>query len=139
MASFGAVSILLSSDGYQIYTKTWSDPHVEPIALVLAFHGVGEHITRYDHVFTEFARNGIIVKGMDIRGHGHTHRMNIDQGLVSKLGYQMSFKAVWNDMIQLYELPVQGVPDAKLLPTVVFGHSLGNHTHSRRFVGTFLL
>jgi hypothetical protein len=53
----------IASDGHKIYCKVWI-PDVKPLALVLMFHGLGDHISRYDHVFSKFEKNGIIIKGM---------------------------------------------------------------------------
>lgn len=46
------------------------------IAKVIAVHGLGEFVDRYDPVFTQFATAGILVKGLDTRGHGHTQLEN---------------------------------------------------------------
>ncbi|KAI9343777.1 Alpha/Beta hydrolase protein [Zopfochytrium polystomum] len=109
-------------DGQLIYYKI-RVPKTKPIAVILAFHGLGEHTGRYDPFFEKLTAAGFVVKGMDERGHGRTLRKNAG----SVPGYHNSFEHVFGDMMTLYELPVPGVAeaDAKALPVFVFGHSLG--------------
>lgn len=49
-------------------------------------HGFGEHIGRYDEMFTFFAENGILCYGYDQRGFGQTaqksHQFGNNQGQV---------------------------------------------------------
>ncbi|KAJ3059734.1 hypothetical protein HDU98_004221 [Podochytrium sp. JEL0797] len=108
------------ADGHEIYYNIWK-PTGEVKAKVIAIHGYGEHIHRYDHVFAKFAEAGILVKGMDNRGHGRTHLKNRK----SRKGFVASATQVLDDMLQLNSLPVAGVPGEQSLPTFVFGHSLG--------------
>ena len=91
------------------------------IAVVLAVHGLGEHIHRYDHVFSIFAEHGIMVKGMDYRGHGRTLKKN----LKSVAGYHTSFEQIWADLLELQDVVVDGVDVSPNTPTFVMGHSLG--------------
>jgi alpha-beta hydrolase superfamily lysophospholipase len=58
-------------DGLPVYYKTWI-PKTLPIGRILAFHGLGEHTNRYNHLFTYFAEQGFVVRGFDYRGHGET-------------------------------------------------------------------
>lgn len=44
----------------QIFSKTWV-PNGAIAATVLFMHGLGEHCSRYDHLFTFFAQQGIKV------------------------------------------------------------------------------
>ncbi|KAJ3121546.1 hypothetical protein HK100_012336 [Physocladia obscura] len=110
-----------TADGHQVYYNIWK-PTGPVKARILAFHGLGEHVSRYEHVFTRFAESGILVKGMDWRGHGRTVQKNKDIP-----GFAHSFTQVFHDMIQLSNLSVDGVADELNLPTFVvgFGHSMG--------------
>ncbi|KAJ3111384.1 hypothetical protein HDU96_005743 [Phlyctochytrium bullatum] len=109
-----------ANDGMEIYYRTWLPPSgVTPIALVLAIHGLGEHINRYDHVYSAFAAQGIAVKGLDYRGHGRTWKKNAK----SQPAYLKSFEIVWDDIIAMAEIKVDSLPDN--LPLFVMGHSLG--------------
>ncbi|KAI8852347.1 Alpha/Beta hydrolase protein [Chytridium lagenaria] len=112
---------LKAADGMQIYYNIWKPAaDVTPIAVVLAIHGLGEHIHRYDHVFTKYAEAGIVVKGLDYRGHGRTLKKNLP---ISQPGFLGSFKLVFQDMLSVNAIEVEGVPAG--LPTFVMGHSLG--------------
>lgn len=90
---------------------------------------------------------GILVKGMDMRGHGRTYWRNVFASKLTNLqGYTGSFEAIYKDMNQLYERPVEGIDFLLDLPTFVFGHSFGGllsicYTHlfaasMRNFKGT---
>ncbi|KAJ3089421.1 hypothetical protein HK102_006438 [Quaeritorhiza haematococci] len=120
-------SFFTSDDGVEVYYKVWK-PAATPVACVLAFHGLGDHINRFDHVFTAFAAAGIVVKGMDYRGHGRTHAKNAEKGSIQ--GYMgPSIARVWDDMVLLSKMEVDGVP--KDLPTFVVseGSSLWMHAN----------
>ncbi|KAJ3285089.1 hypothetical protein HDU79_007605 [Rhizoclosmatium sp. JEL0117] len=107
-----------TTDGHKIYYRIWKP--TGPIkAQAIYFHGIGEHIERYDATFTKYAANGILIRGMDWRGHGRTVKSN-KNGIQ---GYATSFEQVQVDMLQLYNLDIDGV--SKDLPTFVFGHSMG--------------
>ncbi|KAI9324520.1 Alpha/Beta hydrolase protein [Obelidium mucronatum] len=108
-----------ASDHLHIYYSVWKPTSMPPKAKVLAFHGLGEHIHRYDHVFTKFAESGILVKGMDIRGFGRTAQQNPK----SKRGWLSSLEQVFQDMLTLDSL--QSIENERSLPTFVFGHSMG--------------
>lgn len=43
-------------------------------------HGFGEHISRYDRMFTLFAENGIQCYGYDQRGFGQSGKKAQDYG-----------------------------------------------------------
>lgn len=128
-------------DQARIYWRRWMPPADTPIiAKVIAVHGLGEYIDRYDSVFTGLANAGIMVKGLDTRGHGHTQLENdkwleyledslfIEGAGPKKLrsftikGYT-KFKKVYQDMLVLNLINKIDGEDA--LPTFVFGHSLG--------------
>ena len=97
-------------------------PKIPVIATVLAVHGLGEHIQRYDHIFSVFAEHGIMVKGIDYRGHGRTLKKNATTSIP---GYHTSFEQIWADLLQLQDMAVEGIDTPRNLPTFVMGHSLG--------------
>ncbi|KAJ3006246.1 UNVERIFIED_CONTAM: hypothetical protein HDU68_004188 [Siphonaria sp. JEL0065] len=106
------------SDDHKIYYHIWK-PAGEIKAQALYFHGLGEHIERYDSHFSKYADAGILIRSMDWRGHGRTVKSNKD-GIQ---GYHKSFGQVFEDMLQLYSIDIEGV--SKSVPTFVFGHSMG--------------
>eukprot|EP01112_Ceratiomyxa_fruticulosa_P016654 TRINITY_DN506_c0_g2_i2.p1 TRINITY_DN506_c0_g2~~TRINITY_DN506_c0_g2_i2.p1 ORF type:complete len:295 (-),score=58.11 TRINITY_DN506_c0_g2_i2:135-1019(-) len=56
-------------DGIKLRTKSWK-PKDKAKCTVTFVHGLGEHIDRYDHVFSNFADAGIVVNTFDQRGFG---------------------------------------------------------------------
>ncbi|KAJ1557469.1 hypothetical protein HK096_007119, partial [Nowakowskiella sp. JEL0078] len=107
---------LKASDGLDLFFRIW-EPSVPVIATVTAIHGIGEHISRYEHVFRVFAQNGIRVAGIDQRGHGHTLKKALGAN-PGDLG--RNFDQVMKDHHLVFErIAIIGVPH------FVFGHSLG--------------
>ncbi|TPX61990.1 hypothetical protein SpCBS45565_g07144 [Spizellomyces sp. 'palustris'] len=109
-------------DGWEIYWKAWK-PETTVVANVIAIHGFGEHINRYDPLFSFFASKGIAVRGIDQRGHGRTHFKNLERG--SLQGFMGTFKNTFEDLLQLNEMDIDGLPKKGEVPTFVFGHSMG--------------
>ncbi|KAJ3015333.1 UNVERIFIED_CONTAM: hypothetical protein HDU68_012772 [Siphonaria sp. JEL0065] len=105
-------------DGHRVYYNIWK-PNGPTKAQVLFFHGLGEHIRRYDEVFARLSLGGILVKGMDWRGHGRTFFRNAN----ATQGFHESFGQVFADMLQLLAIEVPGVKPG--LPTFIAGHSMG--------------
>ncbi|KAJ2995045.1 hypothetical protein HDV02_001122 [Globomyces sp. JEL0801] len=101
-------------DGHEIYTKVWY-PFNTPIVATLAFfHGYGEHINRYEHVFSEFAKHGIKVGSFDQRGFGRTAYRSGWKGVTD------GFDATVGDMNEVIEMiKVEGIP------LFIMGHSMG--------------
>lgn len=101
-----------------IYYKVW-DEVKEKKAVLQIFHGMVEHINRYDDFARFLNQNGTIVYGMDVRGHGQT-------GEHSHLGY-FSNQDGWNKVIEdqrdLRSLMKDRYPD---LPFCLMGHSMGS-------------
>lgn len=60
--------------GHRFYTRTWKPDN--PKAVVYFLHGLGEHVGRYDHVFSQFSDAGIMVHAFDSRGYGKTIQLN---------------------------------------------------------------
>ncbi|TPX59247.1 hypothetical protein PhCBS80983_g02562 [Powellomyces hirtus] len=98
-----------------VYHRTWEPTAGTPVRATVVFaHGIGEHVCRYDHVFSPFADAGIKVRSWDQRGFGQTVRKN---GI---LGHNESYATVLEDMDEAAKrVKVQGVPH------FVMGHSMG--------------
>ena len=61
------------NDGVEFYTKRWIPaPSTTPRALVIFLHGFAEHVERYNHVWSLFAKRDIEVFGYDQRGFGRS-------------------------------------------------------------------
>ncbi|RKO85286.1 Alpha/Beta hydrolase protein, partial [Blyttiomyces helicus] len=126
-AVFKSEQWVKATDGTELYHAQWDVPTTTPlIATVAVVHGVGEHVSRYNHVFVSFARAGIRVRGFDQRGFGHTGRRG---GI---LGHNDGIETTMKDIADVVTRVRVGVEDK---PTFVFGHSMGGGL-ALRFVGT---
>jgi acylglycerol lipase len=57
--------------GTRIVYDVWI-PDIQPRALVVLSHGLGEHARRYDHVARRFGEHGLVTYALDHRGHGRS-------------------------------------------------------------------
>jgi len=118
-------SYFTSSDNMQIFYKTWNPPTNTPtIGRVLAVHGLGEYIERYDHIFTNMANNGLQVLGMDLRGHGKTflRQETMSRSHPVQRGY-LTFSQTFEDLDILSALDPAN--STEVTPTFLFGSSMG--------------
>lgn len=88
---------------------------MDPKALVVLIHGMGEHFGRYEHVAEFFTQNGYAFAGMDLRGHGRS------QG---KRGHTPSYEHLMNDIELLISTIQVDFPE---LPLFIYGHSMGGN------------
>ncbi|RKO96618.1 hypothetical protein CXG81DRAFT_10432, partial [Caulochytrium protostelioides] len=82
-------------------------------ASIIAFHGLGEHIMRYDAVFLRWAQHGYRIIGFDQRGFGQT-------GQRRTVGHNEGLRRVMKDALELAD--AYALNDA---PLHAFGHSMG--------------
>lgn len=111
-----------------IYYRIW-DQVKEAKAILQIFHGMVEHIERYDDFARFLNDKGIIVYGMDVRGHGRT-------GLENGLGCfcnKDGWKKVLEDQKDLRDFMIEEYPD---LPRILLGHSMGSF-FARTYINTF--
>ncbi|KAJ3314588.1 hypothetical protein HDV04_006147 [Boothiomyces sp. JEL0838] len=99
----------------ELYTRTWSPDSDADIKATLVFiHGLGEHITRYDEMFTYFTERGIKVGAFDQRGFGKTPQK------YGVKGRSDGVETTLADILQISEsLRKEGVPHFAM------GHSMG--------------
>ena len=57
--------------GVRIVYDVWK-PDVEPRAVLVLSHGLGEYARRYDHVAQRFGEAGLVTYALDHRGHGRS-------------------------------------------------------------------
>ena len=100
----------VSDDGTTLAEYRW--PAVEPTAHVIIFHGIAEHLGRYDHVAESLTAAELSVSGIDMRGHGRspvpwTALDSYDRWLDDHAAY------------------VQRSVEEATVPVFVIGHSLG--------------
>jgi hypothetical protein len=62
-------------DGVRVFYKEWIPTTSITRARVIAIHGLGDNIERYDEMFKRFADKGIKTIGMDLRGFGQTFEL----------------------------------------------------------------
>ena len=94
-------------------------PEGKPRAVIQLFHGMAEHIARYDRPATELARRGFAVAGHDHMGHGPGTPKE-------KLGYfydKDGWKRIMEDGYAVTELLRKQFPG---VPVVLLGHSMGS-------------
>ncbi|MCD4846802.1 MAG: lysophospholipase [Candidatus Aegiribacteria sp.] len=58
-------------NGISLYSQRWL-PEVQPRAVLVIVHGVGEHSGRYMNIISHMVSNQICVYANDLRGHGNS-------------------------------------------------------------------
>ncbi|HVI44728.1 MAG TPA: lysophospholipase [Chitinophaga sp.] len=99
---------------------TWQDTRFHGInwipdnfgRVMVIVHGIGEDVSRYDHVAKFFTDRGFAVTGIDHYGHGRSD---------GKRGASRGFGYVF-DYLQAF---LQHVKDLYGKPVVMYGHSMG--------------
>jgi len=102
-----------SHDGTDIFVQGWEPDEHTPQAVVCLVHGLGEHTFRYAHVAEAFGKEGYVLFGADLRGHGRSG---------GNRGHIPSIEAVMTDIDLLFEQAKSRYPG---LPIMLYGHSLG--------------
>jgi len=105
-------------DGHNISVYSWNEVD-NPKAVLQIFHGMAEHIGRYQRFAQFMNNNGIIVIGNDHRGHGKTAQENGKIGVIGKNGFN---KIVEDGHMLTMQLKQQ----YKNLPVFILGHSFGS-------------
>lgn len=97
-------------------------PALQPRAIVLILHGLGEHYGRYHEVVRRFRESGISCSAFDQRGHGRSE---------GPRGYAPSYDHLLDDLALVLEKVRSETPD---LPLFLYGQSMGGN-----LVSNFLL
>ncbi|CAG8600881.1 1979_t:CDS:2, partial [Diversispora eburnea] len=105
---------ITTKDGVPIYSKTWKAISSPPIATVIFIHGGGEHISRYNYVFSKFSSKNVEVFAYDQRGFGQTAVRNNNPGDTG--GWDVALDDI-NEVIISQRKP--GIPQ------FLMGHSMG--------------
>jgi acylglycerol lipase len=103
-----------SADGLTIFHQAWV-PDGDPRAVVLLFHGLGEHSGRYAHVAAALVDRGYAVHALDHRGHGRSQGKRV---------FVKDYAEFQRDLAQFRGLVEAQHPGA---PLFVFGHSMGGN------------
>lgn len=104
-----------SRDGLDIFAQSWEPTIVQPKAVVCLVHGHGEHISRYAHVAEAFGKEGYILFGADLRGHGRSG------------GARGHISSIEDFMQDIDELLGQARVRYPGLPIILYGHSIGGN------------
>lgn len=108
------LSTFTASDGDNLAVEDWHLPdEVQPRAIVLVVHGLGEHGHRYDAFACQLNGWGFAVRSYDQYGHG-------DSG-GARGGLPQSARLI-DDLSDLVEATRHRAPG---VPLVLFGHSMG--------------
>lgn len=113
MGEVKTVQDWIEKDGVKLYTKEWI-PAGTILADVVFIHGFVEHIERYNHVFNEFAKQGLDVFAWDQRGFGQSN--NGDKSLNGRTG---GWPQVFSDIDMMVSRQKH-----KERPLFLFGHSM---------------
>jgi acylglycerol lipase len=100
-------------DGLDIFAQSWEPTILQPKAVVCLVHGHGEHTSRYAHVAEAFGRQGFVLFGADLRGHGRSGGAR---------GHISSIEDFVQDIDVLLEEARARYPG---LPIILYGHSVG--------------
>jgi acylglycerol lipase len=100
-------------DGLDIFAQVWEPPAVTPRAVVCLVHGLGDHSSRFAHVAEAFGKEGFVLFGADLRGHGRS---------AGARGHISSIEDFMRDIDMLLERAQARYVD---LPLFLYGHSLG--------------
>jgi acylglycerol lipase len=103
-----------AADGLTIFHQHWL-PDGDPAAVILLFHGLGEHSNRYVHVAGMLVDAGYAVHALDHRGHGRSE---------GKRTFVKTYDELQRDLVQFRRLAEQQHPG---LPVIVLGHSMGGN------------
>jgi acylglycerol lipase len=99
-------------NGLELYHTAWL-PDKDTRAVIIAVHGLAEHIGRYKNVVNYLVPRGYAIYGLDHRGHGKS------QGIK---GYVDRFDDYITDLKIFYDMVRKEQPDKKIF---MLGHSLG--------------
>lgn len=102
-----------AQDGLDIFVQGWEPTVLSPKAVVCLVHGLGEHSSRYAHVAEAFGKEGFVLFGTDLRGHGRSG---------GPRGHISSIEDFMQDIDVLLEQARVRYPG---LPLFLYGHSLG--------------
>jgi alpha-beta hydrolase superfamily lysophospholipase len=103
-----------AADGTPLSERRWParGGGASPRGSVVLVHGYGEHIGRYEHVASAFARAGFTVVGADLRGHGLSGGVR---------GFCTRFDEYLSDLSTLLARAREAAPGPQLLVAHSFG------------------
>ena len=104
-------------DHTYIPVTIWS-PDEEPRIILQIIHGMTEHVGRYEELAEELTKEGIVVAGFDLRGHGR-QKKDPDCASMGENGWKYTLK----EMRMLNRILLKRHPKCKV---AMLGFSLGS-------------
>jgi len=105
---------ITTPENAQLFIREWL-PKIDPIAVVLHVHGLGEHSGRMDHWAERFNNKDIAFISYDQQGHGKSS---------GKRGFPTNFQDYLKDLDLLLTNIKEQFPEK---PVILYGHSLGGN------------
>lgn len=122
--SDSTVKLIDTGNNVQLRLSFWqASTGVECKGTVLIVQGYSEFIEKYEEVICEFRDKGYAVVAYDSRGQGLSTRFIND----FHKGYVDSYSAMIDDMQQVYDEVVSGMPK----PHILLAHSMGGNVSMR--------
>ncbi len=111
-------NVIKGKDDYEVTMSIWL-PDGEPKGIVQIFHGMVEHIGRYEDFAKYLNSKGYIVAGDDHRGHGRTAK----DGYMGIVPFGHTYFDTIDDEIVITQYLKDTYGD---LPVIIFAHSYGS-------------
>ncbi|MGA9047579.1 MAG: lysophospholipase [Dehalococcoidia bacterium] len=96
----------------KLYWRCWL-PDGQPKAVIIAVHGLGEHISRYNNLVNDVVPKGYAVYGLDHYGHGKSEGIRV---------FIPRFQVYLDDLKTFYDTVKKDNPGLKIF---LLGHSMG--------------
>jgi alpha-beta hydrolase superfamily lysophospholipase len=138
---------LNADDGVKLFVRNWIPrPAVPPHAIVHIVHGMAEHSGRYERLALRLNTAGIVVWAADMRGHGKTADLSVNDaargGLVGHCADKDAVSRIAADIDALNRTIGKQYPNT---PLFLMGHSWGSflaqnyiETYGNRLAGCIL-
>ena len=101
----------------KIYNVLWQEESLEKKGILFVLHGMQGHIGKYRYLFEYMAKQGYVVCGMDIQGHGKS------ANIPGYFGDHSSWGSIIHDINRSLLKIKKWFPG---LPIFLFGHSMGS-------------
>jgi alpha-beta hydrolase superfamily lysophospholipase len=117
---------ITSDDGTKLFIRCWI-PHGKVRAVLHIVHGMSEHSGRYEKTATSLVADGVAVWSADMRGHGKTADVSINDpgkgGLMGHCSDHSAIPLVISDIDIINHTIIKTYPET---PLFLFGHSWGS-------------
>lgn len=105
--------------------KTEADGSIKPKGAVQILHGMTDRMQRYEELAARLNREGYVMFGIDMLGHGETYVLNKELGMPQGYfgGGKDDYKKIMADDEKMREIVSKMYPD---VPMILYGHSMGS-------------